>query len=133
MTFFDTEMELCPEVIVIEAEPTGYPRAPVGKKRVWIDARNMMYVAYVTFDRRGEVFKSFEPQYALYEKGNARFMDGKHPAWSWTAVQCHSVQDNRMTRFVQAKNAAGGYASGYNQTGLYEKFLTEQAIQRLGT
>jgi len=103
------------------------------KKRVWIDVRNMMYVAYVTFDRRGEVFKSFEPQYSLYEKGSARVMDGQHTAWSWTAVQCHNVQDNRMTRFVQAKSVAGGYASGFNQHGLYDRYLTEQAIQRIGT
>lgn len=131
-TFFDTQMELCPEVIVLEAEPTGFPRAPVGKKRVWVDVRNMMYVAEVTYDRRGEVFKSFEPQYSLYEKGDKRVMDGKHTAWSWTAVHCHNVQDNRMTRFVQAKSVTGGYSSGYNQGGLRDKYLTEQAIQRLG-
>jgi Protein of unknown function (DUF1329) len=132
-TFFDTEMELCPEVIVIDAEPIGYPRAPVSKKRVWVDVRNMMYVAYVSYDRRGEIFKSFEPQYSLYEKGGARAADGNHTAWSWTAVQCHSIQDNRMSRFVQAKQVAGGFASAYNQGGLYDKYLTEQAIQRLGT
>jgi hypothetical protein len=38
-----------------------------------------------------------------------------------------------MTRFVQAKSAAGGYTSGYNREGLVDKFLTSQAIQRLGT
>jgi hypothetical protein len=132
-TFFDTNMELCPEVVVLEAEPVGFPRAPVSRKRVWIDVRNMMYVAYVTYDRRGEVFKSFEPQYSLYEKGSQRVMDGAHTAWSWTAVQCHSVQDNRMSRFVQARSVTGGYASGYNRADLREKYLTEQAIQRMGT
>lgn len=131
-TFFDTDMELCPEVLIVEAEPVGYSRAPVSKKRVWIDVRNMMYVGYVTYDRRGDIWKSFEPQYALYEKGNARFMDGKHTAWSWTAVHCHDIQSNRMTRFVQAKSVAGGMSSGYNQDSLYERYLTEQAIQRLG-
>ena len=50
-----------------------------------------------------------------------------------TVGLCHSIQDNRMSRFVQAKGAAGGFASVYNQTGLYDKYLTEQAIQRLGT
>lgn len=132
-TFFETQMELCPEVIVVEAEPVGYSRAPVSKKRVWIDVRNMMYVAYVTYDRRGDVWKSFEPQYSLYEKGGAKVLDGRHTAWSWTAVQCHDIQSNRMTRFVQAKSVTGGYTSGYNRAGLREKFLTEQAIQRLGT
>ncbi|NMF98856.1 DUF1329 domain-containing protein [Aromatoleum toluolicum] len=132
-TFFETQMELCPEVIVVEAEPVGYSRAPVSKKRVWIDVRNMMYVAYVTYDRRGEIWKQFEPQYSLYEKGGARVLDGKNTAWSWTGVHCHDIQSNRMTRFVQAKTVAGGVSSGYNQAGLYEKYLTEQAMQRLGT
>ena len=47
-----------------DSEPTGYPRAPVSKKRIWIDVRNGMYVAYNTFDRRGEIWKTFEPMYA---------------------------------------------------------------------
>ena len=132
-TFFETQMELCPEVIVVEAEPVGYSRAPVSKKRVWIDVRNMMYVAYITYDRRGDIWKSFEPQYSLYEKGANKVLDGKNTAWSWTAVQCHDIQSNRMTRFVQAKTIAGGVSSGYNQSGVYDKYLTEQAIQRLGT
>jgi len=132
-TFFETQMELCPEVVIVEAEPVGYSRAPVSKKRVWIDVRNMMYVAYVTYDRRGEIWKQFEPHYSLYEKGGARVLDGKNTAWSWAGVHCHDIQSNRMTRFVQAKTVAGGVSSGYNQAGLYEKYLTEQAMQRLGT
>jgi hypothetical protein len=132
-TFFETQMELCPEVLIVEAEPVGYSRAPVSKKRVWIDVRNMMYVGYITYDRRGDIWKSFEPQYSLYEKGDLKVMDGKHTAWSWTGVHCHDVQSNRMTRFVQAKKVQGGYTSGYNRDGLIDKYLNNQAIQRLGT
>ncbi len=132
-SFFETNMELCPDVIVFEAEPTGYPRAPVSKKRVWLDVRNMMYVAYTTYDRRGELFKSFEPQYSLYEKGNTKWMDGKSTAWSWTGVTSHNVQDGRITRFLQTKSIAGGISQGYNTGNLYEKYLTEQALQRIGT
>jgi hypothetical protein len=134
ITFFDSNFELCPDVAVFEAEPTGYPRAPVGKKRVWVDMRNMMYVAYITYDRRGEIYKSFEPHYSLYEKGDKKVMDGKHTAWSWTGVMCHNIQDGRMTRFLQVRSITGGISSGYhNNDGLYEKYLTEQALQRLGT
>ncbi len=131
-TFFDMNMELCPEVIVVEAEPVGYPRAPVGKKRVWIDARNMMYVGYMTYDRRGEMWKSFEPSYSLYEKSGVKYMDGKNTAWSWNTVMSHDIQANRMSRFVQAKAIGGGMKSGYNKDGIYEKYMTEQALQRLG-
>ncbi len=132
-TFFDTYMELIPEVLVVQAEPTGYPRAPMSKKVAYIDTRNVMYVGYNTYDRRGELWKSFEPGYSQYVQGDKSHMDGDHPAWSWTHVMSHDIQSNRMTRFVQAKKVKGGYESGYNMGNLYDKYLTVQAIRRLGT
>lgn len=131
-TFFLIDMELIPECLVVDAEPTGYPRAPVGKKRVWLDARNMMYIGYHTFDRRGELFKSFEPTYSLLEKGATRVMTGNHTAWTWTSIMSHDVQSNRMSRFVQAKEIAGGIKSMRNVEGMYERYLTQQAISRMG-
>jgi hypothetical protein len=133
LSFFDSNMELCPDVIIYDSEPTGYPRAPVGRRRVWVDARNQMFVAAVTYDRRGELFKSFEPHFSQYVKGDKVFMDGKHPAWSWTGVISHNVQDGRVTRFVQSRTIVGGYQSGYNVPGAIDKFMTEQSLQRLGT
>jgi hypothetical protein len=131
-TFFDTSMELIPEVIVIDAKPTGFPRAPVSRKRVYLDARNMMYVGYMTYDRRGELWKSFEPTFSKYEKGDKRHTTDGHTTWSWTKVHCHDIQTNRMTRFCQAESIAGGVTSGRNVDGLYEKYLTTQALKRLG-
>ena len=133
-TFFDTNYEMCPECLVIDSEPIGFPRAPVGKKRVWIDTRNMEFIASHTYDRRGELFKSFEPVFSQYEKGNLRDLDhtGKNSTWSWTGVLCHDVQSNRMSRFQQNKECTGGLKSARNVEGMYEKFLTEQAISRLG-
>jgi hypothetical protein len=134
-TFFETNYEMCPECIVVDSEPVGYPRAPVGKKRVWIDTRNMEFIACHTYDRRGELFKSFEPIFSQYEKGNLRDMDhtGKNATWSWTGVLCHDVQTNRMSRFHQNKEIQGGIKSARNVEGMYEKFLTEQAVSRLGS
>lgn len=134
-TFHDVWMELIPECLVVDAEPVGYPRAPVGKKRTWIDVRNGMYVAYNTYDRRGEIWKTFEPHYAQYSNDKMTVMDGKHPAWSWVGVLSHDLQANRMSRFVQARQVAGGYQSGYDTKGedVYNKYLTVQAITRLGT
>tara|TARA_R110001599_G_scaffold353883_2_gene602294 strand:- start:22059 stop:23438 length:1380 start_codon:yes stop_codon:yes gene_type:complete len=133
LTFFDQTMELIPETIVIEAEPTGYPRAPVSKKRVWIDTRNMMYSSYVTYDRRGELWKSFEPSFSQYVQGDAVKMDGEYPAWSWTHVHSHDIQTNRMSRFFQAEEVRGGFYSGYNQDDLYDRYMTVPAIRRLGS
>jgi len=42
------------------------------------------------------------------------------------------VQSNRMSRFNQVKAIAGGVASGRNIDGLYDKYMTPQAIRRLG-
>lgn len=133
-TFFDTYMEMVPECLVVEAEPTGYPRSPVGKKRIWIDVRNQMYVAYNTYDRRGDIWKSFEPHYALQSNDKMTRKDGAHPAWSWSSVHSHDLQSNRMSRFVQAKSVVGGYQSLYDpgDEDVYNKYLTVQAMQRLG-
>ena len=133
ITFFDQTMELIPETIVVEAEPTGYPRAPVSKKRVWIDTRNMMFIAYVTYDRRGELWKSFEPSFSQYVQGDTVKMDGDYPVWSWTHVHTHDIQTNRMSRFFQAKEVRGGFYSGYNQGDLYDRYMTVPAIRRLGS
>jgi len=131
LTFYEYNMELVPEAIVCEAEPVGYPRAPVGKKRVWVDARSMQYIGYETYDRRGQPLKSFDVAWSMYEKGDLRDMTGNHPTWSWTQLLSHDIQANRMTRFYQAPSI-GGIKSARNVEGLYEKYLTEQAIQRLG-
>lgn len=132
-TFFDTWMELVPECIVVEAEPTGYERAPVGKKRVWIDVRNQMYVAYNTLDRRGDLWKSFEPSYAQYANDRETLYDGDHPAWSWTHVMSYDYQANRMSRFLPARQVTGGYNTQYGTEGtdVYNNYFTAQALRRL--
>ena len=138
-TFHDVWMELIPECLVVDAEPTGYPRAPVGKKRTWIDVRNGLFIAYNTYDRRGEIWKTFEPQFAQYSNEKLTIKDDTgQPAWSWVGVHSHDLQANRMSRFVQAREVTGGYKSGYDNAimkgeDVYNKYLTVQAITRLGT
>ncbi len=128
-------MELIPEVIVLEAEPVGYPRAPVSKKRVWIDVRNNMYVASVTYDRRGEVWKSFETGSGQFVDGSTVFKDASgHPAWSWTYVMVHDIQSNRMSILSHVHQVTGGYTTSFIPEGdVVNKYLTAQAMQRLGS
>ena len=126
-------MELVPEAIVVEAEPTGYPRAPVSKKRVWFDARTLLPLTMVSYDRRGEIYRSFDGAFSVYEDGDNKVMDGKHPYWSWTRVHAHDVQTNRMTRLEQVQEVSGGYRTQVNVDGVYDRFLTQAALRRLGT
>ncbi|MGH8455676.1 MAG: DUF1329 domain-containing protein [Stenotrophobium sp.] len=131
-TFWDTTVELVPEAIIVEAEPVRFPRAPISKKRVWFDARTQLPVAMVTYDRRGEVYHSFDGAFAQYDADGKSFMDGAHPYWSWTHVHAFDIQTNRMTRLEQVKAITGGHASRANDPGIYDRYLTNNALMRLG-
>ena len=131
-TFWDTDVQLVPEAIVVEAEPVKYPRAPVSKKRVWFDARTLTPLAMVSYDRRGEIFKSFDGAFSVYERGSARVADGPNPYWSWTRVHAFNVQTNRMTRLEQVRRISSGYEMQVNDPALFNRFLTTSALRRLG-
>lgn len=131
-TFWNTDVELIPETIVCEAEPVRFPRAPVSKKRVWFDARTLLPVAMMSFDRRGQPYKSFDGAYGLYEHGEKRFMDGEHPYWSWGHVHAFDIQTGRMTRLEQVRAISGGHATAVNDAGIYDEYLTQAALMRLG-
>ena len=135
-TFQEDFKELVPEVLVVDAEPVGYPRAPVGKKRMWIDMRNQMFIAYITYDRRGEMWKSFEAGFSQYATDDGLVeMDGSHPVWSWTHVMSHDIQANRMSLLKHAQEITGGYRNEYNigPDAIHETYLTPQAVRRFGT
>jgi hypothetical protein len=133
-TFWDTKVELIPETIVCEAEPTGYARAPISKKRVWFDARTGLPVCMVTYDRKGEMFKSFDGAYSVYDNKGKQVMDGKSPYWSWTHVHAHDVQTNKMSRLKQVRKIAGGHEMFVNAgVEVYDQYLTVAALRRLGT
>ncbi len=130
--FWNTTVELVPEAIVVEAEPVAFPRAPVSRKRVWFDARTLVPLAMVSYDRRGNVFRFFDGAFASYDDGHTQVMDGKHPYWSWATVHAYNVQTNRMTRIEQVREVAGGHRMMVNDPSVYEKYLTFTALQRLG-
>jgi hypothetical protein len=132
--FYDAPVQLCPDCLVIDAEPVGYPRAPVSRKRIWLDLRNMIFVAYVTYDRRGEIWRSFEAGFSQQTQGDlAQLEPNGHPVWSWSYVNAHDVQTNRMTRFNHVQTIRGGVTANFDDPDAYSKYLTVQAIRRLGT
>lgn len=132
-TFWNDYKELVPEVIVIEAEPVSYPRAPVSKKRVYIDVRNMMYIAYTTYDRRGQLWKTLDPAYSQYKEGEKAVLDRDgHPEWSWVHWTIHDLQTNRLSRLAPVKQVRGGFRTDWDMGNIYDKYLTIQAVRRLG-
>ena len=130
--FWDTYVEMVPETVVIESLPVMYPRAPIGKKHVWFDARTGLPLVMVSYDRRGDMFRSFEGAYSVYDDGKARVMDGADPYWSWCLVHAYNVQTGRMTRLEQLAEVPG-HKMHVNDPDIYEKYLTVSALQSRGT
>ncbi|MGB0956656.1 MAG: DUF1329 domain-containing protein [Panacagrimonas sp.] len=131
-SFWDATVEMVPEVITVEAQPTGFPRAPVSKKRVWFDARNQLLAGMITYDRKGQPFRSFDGAYDLYDHGgDKKVIDGAHPYWSWGHLTSSNIQTGEVTRLEQVKDIQG-HVSGANDPDMYENYLTQVALMRLG-
>lgn len=134
-TFFDKTFELIPEAIVWDSEPVGYPRAPVGRRRTWQDARNGVMLTQVTYDRRGELWKQIEFATGQMKNEKTQIVDAKgYPEWSWHCSIFHDIQSNRMTLMRHVRAIAGGIESRLTDNGedVYNKYLTNQAITRMG-
>ena len=134
-TYLYVGKSFLPEVLILEGEPTGFPRAPVSKRRVYIDARVLNYPQAISFDRRGDIWKSFEPGFSQYKKGDyvKTAKDGR-PEWSWNWVISNDIQSGRVTRFHQAETCQGGWKSDWEMgDDLISNYMTQQAMRRLGT
>jgi hypothetical protein len=129
-TFWRTNVELVPEAIVVEAEPTHYPRAPVSRKKIWFDLRTGLPLSMVTYDRKGLPFKSFDGCFSIYSRGESVVMDGAHPYWSWAHVHAHDVRTNRVSRLEQVRKIGGGHHMRVNDESIYDRYLTVQALRR---
>ena len=133
-SFFRSNWEVIPDVIVLETEPVKYPRAPISKRRVYIDARAMVAFNSVNYDRRGEVYKNFEHGNGMTIAADgtpANVLDGK-PMWTWNYVIVHDVQTNRIS-LPELVRSSGGYNTHYNDPNDYNRYLTVSAMRRLGT
>ena len=144
-SYYRVGKSLLPEVIVIEGEPTGFPRAPLSKRRIYFDARNLMFPQAISYDRRGEIWKTFEPGFS-YRKiddkvlpehaGNTINASDGRPDWSWNWVISNDLQSGRITYFHQAKEIRGGWKSEYDYMSAEDfigKYMTKTAMRRLGT
>lgn len=133
--FFRTSVSLIPEVYAIDLYPTGYPRAPYGKKRIWFDSRNISAFAMVGFDRHGETWKVLEGGGGDYDnkKGRVFTDDDGNPYISWTYFHSHDVQSDNISTIQQVSEIDGGHKVRINDPAVYENFCTVSAIRRLGT
>jgi hypothetical protein len=132
--YWRTRMELVPEMYVVEMEPTSYPRAPIGKKRIWFDARTLYPFTMISYDRQGKIWKQWEGGGDYYErKPGMKWIEGTPDTFvSWAYVHAHDLQSNRMSRFYYAQTVPGGYYATVDSPRLFEDFCTMEALERLG-
>ena len=104
-----------------------------------------MFPQAISYDRRGEIWKTFEPGFS-YRKiddkvlpehaGNTINATDGRPDWSWNWVISNDLQSGRITYFHQAKEIRGGWKSEYDYMSAEDfigKYMTKTAMRRLGT
>jgi hypothetical protein len=132
--YWRTRMELVPEMYVVDMEPIAYPRAPIGKKRIWYDARTLSPFTMISYDRQGKIWKRWEGSADYYErKPGMKWIEGTPDHFfSWSHVHAHDLQSNRMSRFYYAQSVPGGYHATVDDPSLFDNFCTMEALERLG-
>jgi len=133
-TYFYVGKSLIPEVIIFEGEPVGYPRAPVSKRRIYVDARNMGVPQAISYDRNGLPWKGFEGGAGQRQSGEHEILtrDGRIE-WSWTWAISHDIQANNVTRMHQAKQCRGSWRTKLDpDEDMLSNYMTVQALRRLG-
>ncbi|MDN5874563.1 MAG: DUF1329 domain-containing protein, partial [Sinobacteraceae bacterium] len=135
--FGDYVFELAPETMVVDCKPVKYPRAPVGYRRTWVDTRNQQFASTIRYDRNGKKWVSFEAGLGqrISPDGKVKKLDKHgHPEWSWMYVHSYDVQRERMSRIMHSEHCYGGYKSllDADNEEMYDKWFTQEAIQRLG-
>jgi hypothetical protein len=124
----------------------GFPRAPLSKRRVYFDARNIEYPQAISYDRRGELWKTFEPgfsQYAIQRQLNPKrsrankclpLTDGLSGVG--TGLSVTTCNPNVSLASTKVKKVQGGWSSGYDResaSDFISNYMTKSAMRRLGT
>jgi hypothetical protein len=133
-SYFYVGKSLIPEVIVFEGEPVGYPRSPVSKRRIYMDARNMGPGVAITFDRKGEMWKGAEGGGGPAKSGDKELLtkDGR-TEWSWWWSMSHDVRKNNVARLHHAEKCRGNGVSALDpDENVVEEYMTKTALKRLG-
>jgi hypothetical protein len=135
--FYLTTMELIPEAIVVEMEPTTYANAPVSKRRVWYDARTLQPLALLDYDKAGQPWKAYGMTFDTYAKDGQMVSHvapnpSNIPLYSWCIGHFYDLKTNAVALILQAKQIAGGYGVRVNDPNVYSQFCTPESLQHLG-
>jgi hypothetical protein len=132
--FLRLQLQLVPEMLVIQEEPVGYPRAPIGKKHIFVDARTQHAYCTVSYDRAGKLWYQYELGNAYYDKSdNGKDWPDKAPEkfWAWSYVLGRDIQNGTSMHF-ENRPVQAGWRTSINDPATFDDFCTMDAIRRLG-
>ena len=94
-----------------------------------------MFPQAISCDRRGDVWKSFEPGFSYQQSGShKRAAAHGRTEWTWSWVISNDIQSGRVTHFHQAESCTGGWKTGIDMgIDMLNEYMIVQAMRRLGT
>jgi hypothetical protein len=107
------------------------------KKRTWVDARPLMPVVMVVWDRDGQLWKGYASSYDTYAR-DGQVISGSYPNpdkvpyWAWCALAMHDIKADQVTMGTHTKQISGGWSVKVNDPTAYDHFCTVEALQQLG-
>jgi hypothetical protein len=132
-----TTVELIPEAFVVELEPVTYANAPLSRKRVWFDARTLMPMAMIGFDKAGQLTVGYTLLYDEFAKGD-QFIShtfpkpSKIPYWGYTGGIYQNLGTNSINLMLQPREVSSGYTLRANDPDAYSRYCTIDALPQLG-
>ncbi len=133
--YLRVQLQLVPEMIAIELEPVRFPRCPIGRKRIYLDARTYHPYCTNSFDRSGKLWYEYELGCAYYDKSdNGKDWSDNMPDkfWAWSFVNGYDVQGGSLVQLENVAKIVGGYTTTINNPHTFEDFCTMDSLSRLG-
>lgn len=126
--YFRARFELVPEAYVVELAPIHYTNCPYSKKLVWYDARTLVPLTMIAYDKSGEMMHQHEGGYGMV----AHPEPGGHPNWSFTYVLAMDMKSRKLTRIQLIPEATGGYRTMFDDSCLFSGYCSLDALRRIG-
>jgi hypothetical protein len=133
-SYFYVGKSLIPEVLVFEGEPVSYSKAPVSKRRIYMDARNMGPGVAITYNRKDEIWKGAEGGGGLLKTNSheIKAKDGR-TEWNWAWSMVNDMQTNTISRFHQAEKCRGNGRTEIDpDVDMVNKYMSKAGLLRLG-